>query len=133
MTDKTEHYDQREALHALGDTRPRFVRPAHGGYVGYAPADEPLGDPPRQGGTVESRQDRYNRQATERAKAREHEAQLRAERAVEPMMVQCSTCGHAWPCAYLPQPLETAAALMIAARCPKGCDAKVTLANVPGA
>ena len=56
------------------------------------------------------------------------EAQARKEA----VMVECSACSHAWACAYLPMPLDQAAQLMIAARCPKGCKAPIHLANLPG-
>lgn len=36
----------------------------------------------------------------------------------------CPACRHCWPAAFLPMEVEAAARLMIAARCPKGCDSR---------
>ena len=40
-----------------------------------------------------------------------------------PVNAHCPTCDHEWIVCYLPMPLDTAAALMMAAKCPKGCTA----------
>ena len=75
------------------------------------PTHAPLGPPP---GSV------FEEKLAKEAQAR-----------TEPVMVRCSGCEHAWPCAYLPMPLTTAAALMKDARCPKGCSRPIHLANMP--
>lgn len=40
-----------------------------------------------------------------------------------PVIAHCPNCEHEWHVCYLPMPLEKAAKLMMAARCPKGCTA----------
>ena len=42
---------------------------------------------------------------------------------------QCAACAHVWPIAFLPQELAKVAKLAMAARCPRGCDAKVLIAG----
>lgn len=46
-----------------------------------------------------------------------------------PMAVQCSLCEHQWVALYLPMPLDQAADMMKAARCPKGCNAQIFMAE----
>ncbi|MDR6851047.1 hypothetical protein J2Y54_000540 [Sphingomonas sp. BE123] len=43
----------------------------------------------------------------------------------QPMRARCGDCDEVWTVLHLPMPLEQAAELMIAARCPGGCTGKV--------
>lgn len=56
------------------------------------------------------------------AELAEREKAAAAER-TRPVVAHCPTCEHDWTVCYLPMPIDTAAALMKAARCPKGCSA----------
>ena len=49
-----------------------------------------------------------------------------------PVDASCPTCEHEWTVCYLPMPLETAAGLMMAAKCPKGCSAGPKVAGLVG-
>lgn len=100
---KEKVYDQREELH-----RQELVRrgATSDGYKPTGP--RPPYNPPAVP------EDPFKAQALERNR---------------PMTVKCGLCDHQWVALYLPMPIDQAADMMKAARCPKGCNAPIFMAK----